>query len=58
MERFKAKSIDLKQMSNVRGGGTEITLDNLIIKITKLKKEVIAEGDTKIEVSGTVEVEQ
>lgn len=40
MKKFKAQSIDVKQMSNIRGG-IDITLDNLKINITKLKTEII-----------------
>ena len=57
MKKFIANSIDLKKMETIRGGDTEITLDNLTINKTKLKQQVLADEDTKIEVSGTVNVE-
>jgi hypothetical protein len=57
MKKFKTNSIDLKKMETIRGGGTEITLDNLTINKTKLKPQVLTSEDTTIEVSGTVNVE-
>lgn len=57
MKKFKAKSLDIKQMSNIRGG-INITLDNLKINMTKLKKELISQTDQTIEISGTLTVEQ
>lgn len=57
MKNFKAQKLDVKKMSNIRGG-IDISLDNLKINITKLKKEVAVSQDTKIEISGTLNVEQ
>jgi len=57
MKKFKAKSIDVKQMSNIRGG-IDITLDNVKINITKLKKDVALSQDKAVEISGTLTVEQ
>lgn len=57
MKKFKAQSIDVKQMSNIRGG-IDITLDNLKINITKLKTEVALSQDKAVEISGTLTVEQ
>ncbi len=57
MKKFKAQSIDVKQMSNIRGG-IDITLDNLKINITKLKKAVALSQDKAVEISGTLTVEQ
>lgn len=57
MKKFKVQSIDVKQMSNIRGG-IEVSLDNLKINVTKLKKEVAMSQDTKVEVSGTLTIEQ
>lgn len=57
MKKFKAQKIDVKKMSNIRGG-IDISLDNLKINLTKQKKEVALNQDTKIEISGTLNVEQ
>ena len=58
MEKFKAKSIDLKQMSNVRGGDDPvITNFDITIKITK-KSAVIVDSDKQIEITGTVTIEK
>lgn len=57
MKKFKAQSIDVKQMSNIRGG-IDITLDNLKINISKLKKEVALSQDKAVEISGTLTMEQ
>jgi len=57
MKKFKANSVNLKKMSNIRGGGTEVTLKDLKVTLTK-KAQVISSEDTTIEVSGSIEVEQ
>jgi hypothetical protein len=55
MKKFRAESIDMKQMSNIRGGDVEITLDD--VKIFQTKNSVAVSSDTKVEVSGTITIE-
>ena len=57
MKKFKAESIDIKQMSNIRGGDVEVTLDDLKVNVTKKKNNVAVKNDTKIEIAGTVTIE-
>jgi hypothetical protein len=57
MKKFKTKLIDLKKMSNIRGGDTKITFKDLSLAYTK-KALVIANEDTVVEVSGTITVEK
>jgi hypothetical protein len=56
MKKFKANSIDLKKMDNIRGGEKEWTVKETSFKTTK-KEQQIVEKDVKIEVSLEVQVE-
>lgn len=60
MKDFKADSINVKQMSNIKGGGVDITMDDVKVNITKYKgiKSLATEQDTRVEVSGTVTIEK
>ncbi len=58
MKKFNASSIDMKQMSDVRGGGVDVTFDNVKVNMTKAKQhEMRLAEDFRVEVSGTVTVE-
>lgn len=59
MKKFKAKSIDLKKMTNIRGGGENITYDLVVnsIKVTNKSNQVITKEDNTQEVSLTCDIE-
>lgn len=58
MKKFKASSMDLQQMSDVRGGGMDITIKDVKIHMTKKENKLVAVAqDQSIEISGTVTYE-
>lgn len=58
MKKFKARSMDLKTMSDIKGGDINVTLKDLVVKTTKASKQAIAtETNLTIEVSGTITIE-
>lgn len=54
MKKFKAETMDLQSLSEVRGGTTTTTVGEINIKVTQRKAEVMAGPDIEIEVSADV----
>jgi hypothetical protein len=58
MKKFKAESVDMKKMSNIRGGD-DITHDTTILLSRKTKQKAISvEEDKSIEIVGTITIDK
>ncbi len=58
MKKFKAESIDMRQMSNIRGGD-DITHDTTILWSRKTRQKAVSvEEDKPIEIVGTITIDR